>query len=123
RGRERQDVWLDGARPGEARFEFRAKAADSARFTFTARAGREADAVAIAVPVKPFYHPLAQTVAGLLAGTASVEVVLDDEVGPARSVLESGCGSSPLAALACACCDLRLSPFACTVQVSADVLA
>jgi len=122
RGRKRQDVWLDGARPGEARFEFRAKAADSARFTFTARAVREADAVAIAVPVKPFYHPLAQTVAGLLADTASVEFVLDDDVDPARSVLEIGFGTSPLAAIAGAYNDLRLYPYACTEQIASVAL-
>ncbi|HLU39272.1 MAG TPA: MG2 domain-containing protein, partial [Planctomycetota bacterium] len=118
RGRNRQDVRLEGARPGEARFEFRAQAGDSARFTFSARAGREADAVATAVPVKPFYHPLSQTVAGLLADTASTELVLDDDVDPARSVLDISFGTSPLAAIAGARNDLRLYPYACTEQIA-----
>src|SRR5690606_23911267 len=49
----RQDVRLEGARGAEARFPFLATAGDTARFEFSARAGREADAVATAVPVKP----------------------------------------------------------------------
>src|SRR5690606_38838396 len=48
RGRNRQDVRLEGARPADVRFEFRAQAGASARVTFSARAGREADAVATA---------------------------------------------------------------------------
>src|SRR5690606_21653355 len=122
RGRKRRDVRLEGARPGEARFEFHALPGDSARFTFSARAGREADAVATAVPVKPFYHPLAQTVAGLLADTASAEFVLDDDVDPARSVLEISFGTSPLAAIAGARNDLRLYPYACTEQIASVAL-
>src|SRR5690606_847089 len=122
RGRNRQDLRLEGVRPAEARFEFRAQPADSARFTFSARAGREADAVALAVPVKPFYHPLSQTVAGLLADTATAEIVLDDDVDPTRSTLEISFGTSPLAAIAGARNDLRVYPYYCTEQVSSMAL-
>jgi uncharacterized protein YfaS (alpha-2-macroglobulin family) len=121
-GHGRRDVRLEGARAAEARFEFRAQPGDSARFTFSARAGGEADAVAVAVPVRPFYHPLSQTIAGLLADTASAEFVLDDDVDPAHSMLEVSFGSSPLAVVAGAGNDLRVYPYQCTEQVASAVL-
>src|SRR5690606_31093915 len=74
------------------------------------------------VPVRPFYHPLSQTIAGLLADTASAEFVLDDDVDPAHSMLEVSFGSSPLAVVAGAGNDLRVYPYQCTEQVASAVL-
>lgn len=121
-GRARQDVRLEGARGFEARFQFRALAGDTARFEFSARAGREADAVATSVPIRPFYHPLAQTVAGLLTDTASIEFVLGDDVDAARSLLEISIGTSPLAAIAGARRELRVYPYLCTEQIASRAL-
>src|SRR5690606_19617954 len=121
-GRNRRDVRLEGARPGDVRFEFRAQPGDSARFTFSARADREADAVATTLPVKPFYHPLSQTVAGLLTDTATTELVLGDDVDPARSTLEISFGTSPLAAIAGARQELRVYPYVCTQQIASVAL-
>src|SRR5690606_33103269 len=118
----RQDVRLEGARGAEARFPFLATAGDTARFEFSARAGREADAVATSVPIRPFYHPLAQTVAGLLTDTASIEFVLGDDVDAARSLLEISIGTSPLAAIAGARRELRVYPYLCTEQIASRAL-
>lgn len=118
----RQDVRLEGARGAEARFPFLATAGDTARFEFSARAGREADAVATSVPIRPFYYPLAQTVAALLTDTASLEFVLDDDVDAARSSLEITLGTSPLAAIAGARRELRVYPYLCTEQIASTLL-
>jgi hypothetical protein len=47
-----QTVRLEPGRGREVRFEFRARPADSAGFRFDARSGQDADAVALALPLR-----------------------------------------------------------------------
>ena len=128
-GDSRRRVGVAPGRGVEARFDFRAVAAngarspflgaegDSARFRFDVEAGGAADAVAVAVPIRPNHYPLAQTIAGVLRDTATVVFTLDPDVDPARSTLRIDLGSSPLAFLRGARRQLRVYPYYCTEQI------
>jgi alpha-2-macroglobulin len=110
-------VTLEAGRGSDVRFRFRAQPGDSAAFTFTARSGSDADAVRVAVPVKPDHHPRAHTIAGVLRDTATVEFMLPADIDPERSRLTLTVGSSPLAILRGAHAAMRVYPYDCTEQL------
>lgn len=126
-GRSRQEQHIDGLRPAELRFDFgvpadRRAGEDSARFTFEARAQREADAVAVAIPVRSPHRALARTLAGVLQDTATAAFMLSSDIDPARSQLEISVGTSTGAIIAGAARDLRLYPYYCSEQVTSTLL-
>lgn len=139
RGKNTRTVTVPGARGIETRFEFHVPGdvggvagnpaldptgagQDSARFQFRVSSGKEADAVAVALPIRESHAPLAQTVAGTLRDTASVVFYLQDDVDPARSTLEVNFGASPIAFLRGASRMLRVYPYICTEQLSSIAL-
>ncbi|MHB8839161.1 MAG: alpha-2-macroglobulin family protein, partial [Gemmatimonadaceae bacterium] len=83
----------------ESRFAWRARAADSARFQLGARDGTNADAVALALPIKPDQSPRALTVTGMIRDTATVVFRLPRNVDAARSTITIRTGTSPLPTL------------------------
>ncbi|HEX8694584.1 MAG TPA: MG2 domain-containing protein [Longimicrobium sp.] len=113
---------LPAGRGAEARFHFRAPAGDSAVFRFGVTGGGEADAVEVRVPVRPANRPVVHTVAGVLRDTATVEFVLPAEIDPARSRLELGFGTSPLALVREYRRRLEVYPYWCTEQISSGAL-
>jgi hypothetical protein len=117
-GGRRKEARLEAGRGADIRFEFRATPGDSARFTFSAKADGEQDAVRIAVAVKPDFHPQATTIAGVLRDTASVTFVLEDDVDDERSQLELSLGASPFAMIRGVRQGLRVYPYYCTEQVT-----
>jgi hypothetical protein len=121
-GKSKRDERVRPGRGIEARFGFTAIAGDSARFRFAVSADKEADAVAVAVPVRPFYHPLAQTIAGVLHDTASATFALGADVDPTRSTLEIHVGTSPLAILSGARREMEIYPYFCTEQIMSGAL-
>ena len=118
RGSKTRSVTLEPGRGREVRFEFRARAADTARFRFDASSGPDADAVALALPLKPVYHPRSYTVAGVLHDSASAEIRLAGDIDPARSTLRLSLGTSPLAMIRGAREWLRIYPYWCSEQVA-----
>ncbi|MEJ2185632.1 MAG: alpha-2-macroglobulin family protein, partial [Gemmatimonadota bacterium] len=121
-GARAADATLDGPRPEEVRFDFRDPAGDSARFRFDARGGGAADAVAVAVPVRPNDVPRVTTVAGLVRDTAGATFLLDPRTDPARSALTLSFGSSVLAVVRGTARRLRVYPYQCSEQVSSAAL-
>lgn len=137
RGSSTQRVTVPGARGVEARFGFAVPtdaggpsgnpalgtpAPDSASFQFRVSSGREADGVAVAIPIRESHAPLAQTVAGMLRDSAAVVFQLQDDVDPARSTLEISFGASPLSFLRGASRTLRVYPWVCTEQITSIAL-
>ncbi|HYR11196.1 MAG TPA: MG2 domain-containing protein, partial [Longimicrobium sp.] len=120
-GAERNVSLLTG-RGAEARFRFAAPVGDSAVFRFGVTGNGEADAVEVRVPIRPANRPVVQTSAGVLRDTATVEFILPAEVDPARSSLELGFGTSPLALVQAYNRRLELYPYGCTEQISSQAL-
>jgi uncharacterized protein YfaS (alpha-2-macroglobulin family) len=100
------------------RFTFRAVPGDTARLGFVARGGGESDAVQTSIPIRPDHHPSAQTIAGVLRDTATVEFTLPDGIDADRSTVTLSLGSSPLSVVRGLERDLRVYPYYCTEQVS-----
>lgn len=121
-GPSKRSSRLAEGRGADVRFDFHAVSGDSARFRFDASSGKEADAVAVAVPVRPSYYPLTRTVSGVLHDTASVAIALQEDVDPRRSQVEISLGSSVLAAIGSARARLSVYPYDCTEQVSSAAL-
>jgi len=121
-GDRRKQAQLAAGRGAEVRFDFRATAADSAHFQFAATAGEHRDAVALAVPVRPWFHPLAATIASVVRDTASAEFVLRDDLDPDRSRIDISFGSTPIALINGMRHHLRIYPYQCTEQVSSIAL-
>lgn len=121
-GGSRRNERVRTGRGVEARFDFVAQAGDSARFRFAVSGQGEADAVALAVPVRPNHYPLTQTIAGVLHDTATITFTLDDDVDPARSTLEIDLGSSPLAFLRGLRREAEVYPYDCTEQITSGLL-
>ncbi len=118
RGSRRKKATLDPGRGREVRFDFVARAGDSASFRFSASGGGDEDAVAIRLPIRPDHHPLAFTAAGVLHDTATVEIALPADVDPARSRVALSLGSSPLALIRGLERWLRVYPYWCTEQIT-----
>jgi alpha-2-macroglobulin len=120
-GRRKQEVVLEPGRGREVRFDFVAGAGDSlgqAGFRFDAESGKDADAVGLALPVRPAHHPQSSTVAGVVRDSAEVELVLPEDVDPARSTLTLSLGTSPLAMIRGAHEWFRVYPYWCSEQIS-----
>ncbi len=122
RGDDHERQRLAAGRGADVRFDFEAQAGDSAHFRFDASSGKEADAVAVAVPIRPNYYPLSNTVSGVVRDTATAAFDLQDDVDPKRSRVEIRVGSSVLTAVQAARDRLRLYPYQCTEQVSSAAL-
>jgi uncharacterized protein YfaS (alpha-2-macroglobulin family) len=118
KGKRSLAVVLEAGRGREVRFDFQARPGDSASFRFDASSGKDGDAVSLALPVRPSYEPKSYTVAGVLYDTASAELVLPDDIDPARSTLQLSLGTSPLAFIRGAWRWLRVYPYWCSEQVA-----
>lgn len=121
-GARKKTETLSGAAGREVRFDFTAQPGDSAHFQFAVRGARESDAVALRIPVRPSYHPLAQTVAGAVYDTATTAFALEQDIDPARSTVEISFGRSTLAVVSGARRTLRVYPWYCTEQISSTAL-
>jgi uncharacterized protein YfaS (alpha-2-macroglobulin family) len=113
KGPRSRSATLEAGRGREVRFEFAVRPTDSATFRFDATSGKDADAVALSLPLKPAYHPMAYTVAGVLHDTATAELELPGDLDPARSTLSLSLGTSPLAMIRGARLWLRIYPYWC----------
>jgi alpha-2-macroglobulin len=113
---------LAAGRGAEVRFDFRAMPGDSAHFQFAVRSGNDRDAVRLGIPVRPDYHPLASTIAGLVEDTTSAVFVLRDDVDPSRSTLDLSFGSSVFAVIDGTRRHLHIYPYYCSEQVSSIAL-
>ncbi|HEU5170768.1 MAG TPA: alpha-2-macroglobulin family protein [Gemmatimonadales bacterium] len=119
-GPDTRTAALEPGRGREVRFDFRGAPGDSAAFRFDARSGPDADAVRVALPVKPSYRPRAWTVAGMLHDSSAVELPLPAELDPARSELTVSLGTSPLAVIRGAERWLYRYPYACSEQLASQ---
>jgi uncharacterized protein YfaS (alpha-2-macroglobulin family) len=120
-GRRKRKATLEPGRGRELRFDFLAGKGDSlaqAGFRFSAKSGRDADAVAITLPVRPAHHPQSFTVAGVLHDSATAEVPLPADVDPTRSTLRLSLGTSPLAMIRGARERFRVYPYWCSEQIA-----
>jgi hypothetical protein len=117
-------VRLEAGRGTEVRFDFRQPgqsplgSADSATFRFKVTGAGDADAVQKRLGVKPAFRPRAWTVAGVLADTATAELVLPDGIDPDRSRLQLTLGASPLSIIQGMTWQLRVYPYYCTEQTA-----
>ena len=122
-GRRKRDATLEPGRGREVRFDFLAGPGDSsarASFQFTARSGSDADAVALALPMRPAHHAQSFTVAGVLHDSTTATLELPDDVDPARSSLQLSLGTSPLAMIRGARHRFRVYPYWCTEQIASS---
>jgi hypothetical protein len=117
RGENTRDVTLAAARGSEVRFPFTAQRTESATFRFDVTDGTNADAVRVTIPVRPDHHPQAQTIAGVLRDSATVEFPVPAGLDLARSRLSLSVGTSPLATIRGIGASLRVYPYYCTEQV------
>ena len=109
---------LEPGRGREVRFDFHGLPGDSATFRFDARSGADADAVRLALPVRPAYRPRFFTVAGVLQDTATADIPLPPGLDPIHSEVSVSLGTSPLAVIRGAEGWLRVYPYWCTEQLS-----
>ena len=114
---------LAAGRGTEVRFAFRDTTTDTALFRFDVASGGDSDAVLTRLPVRPSHYPRAHTVAGALQGAATAELVLPGDIDPARSRLDFGLGTTPLAVVAGMYRWLSVYPFDCSEQVADELLA
>ncbi|MEP7002427.1 MAG: alpha-2-macroglobulin family protein, partial [bacterium] len=117
RGDREQTVMLAAQRGMEVRFPFQATRADSASFRFDVSDDRNADAVRVAIPVKPDHHPVVHTLAGVLHDSASVDLALPAGMDLDRSRLTLSMGVSPLATIRGMRQSLHVYPYYCSEQV------
>ncbi|MFL5576744.1 MAG: Ig-like domain-containing protein [Gemmatimonadaceae bacterium] len=122
RGSNEREVTLAASRGTEVRFPFTAQRTDSATFRFDVTDGTNADAVRVTLPVRPDHHPQAQTVAGVLRDSATVELSLPEGLDLARSRLSLNVGTSPLATVRGIGASLHVYPYYCTEQVISTAL-
>lgn len=118
----RRQVTLEPGRGAEVRFPFAAIQADSAIFRFDVEGEGEADAVRTALPVRPFYHPRAHTIAGTLTDSTHIDLALPAGIDPEQSTVTFDLGSSPLAAMRGAHRQFRVYPYHCTEQMTSTAL-
>ena len=123
RGAGRKTARLEAGRGREIRFSFETTEGDSAAFTFAAHAEGERDAVRAAVRVRPASNPRVHTAAGTVTDTTTVVFRLPADIDPARSSLQLGVGTSPLAAIQGARHFFDMYPYACTEQLASSARA
>lgn len=125
-GEPKRTATLAPSRGAEVRFPFvvgrdigRGDSAgtDSAVFRFDVAGEGDADAVRVALPVKPDHHPRALTVAGVLRDTATLVLALPPGIDPARSRVSLSLGVSPLATIRGMAGALHVYPYDCSEQV------
>ena len=104
------------------RFPFVATRVDSATFRFDVSGGGFADAVRVALPVRPEYHPRVHTLAGAVRDTATVELALPAGIDPARSRLSVSLGVSPLPMIRGMAQTLHVYPYYCSEQVISSAM-
>jgi uncharacterized protein YfaS (alpha-2-macroglobulin family) len=122
-GPSTETLSLAPGRGAEARFHFTAPAAgDSATFRFRAEGGGNDDAVQVRIPIRPANRPVVHAVSGMLRDTATVELVLPEETDAARSRLELGFGTSPLAMVQAYQRRLETYPYDCSEQLASEAL-
>ena len=117
RGPAERQVTLSPSRGAEVRFPFDALRGDSASFRFDVRDGGDADAVRVAIPVRPDHHVQAHVASGILRDTATALLRLPANIDPARSTLSLSLGASPLATIRGMSEHLRVYPYYCSEQV------
>jgi len=108
---------LAASRGAEVRFPFLATRTDSATFRFDVTGDGMADAVRVTLPVRPDYHPVAHTIAGVLRDTATVDFDLPAGIDAARSRLSISVAASPLAMIRGIGDAMHVYPYYCTEQV------
>ena len=113
---------LAAFRGAEVRFPFKATRGDSATFRFDVTDEKNADAVQVKIPIRPDYHPVTHTIAGVIADTATVTFALPANIDPERSRLTLNVGASPLAAIRGMYRSIRVYPYDCTEQVISEAL-
>ena len=117
RGDGEREVTLAASRATEVRFPFTAQRADSVTFRFDVTDGTNADAVRVTIPTRPDHHPQAQTIAGVLRDSTTVEFAVPAGLDLARSRLSLRVGASPLATIRGIGGSLHVYPYFCTEQV------
>ncbi len=117
RGSAEQTATLAALRGTEVRFPFVATRNDSAAFRFDVTDATNADAVRVAIPVRPDHHPVTHTIAGVLHDTASIALALPPGMDLDRSRLSLSLGVSPLATIRGIQRSLRIYAWDCTEQV------
>ena len=121
-GEATKTVKLAAMKGSEVRFPFVAQRGDSASFRFDVSDTRNADAVRVSIPVRPDFHPVVHTVAGVLHDTATIDVPLPPGMDLERSRLSLTFGTSPLAMLRGMRDVLRVYPYDCTEQVASAAI-
>jgi len=116
-GAKQQSATLEAGRGKEVRFPVTGERGDSASFRFDVAGNGDRDAVLTRMPVRPAYHPRATTVAGMVADTATLTMMLPAGLDPVRTRIEVTVGASPLAFLRGLDAELRLYEWLCTEQV------
>ncbi|HET6763148.1 MAG TPA: hypothetical protein VFH27_05735, partial [Longimicrobiaceae bacterium] len=91
-------------------------------FRVGAAGGGEQDAVQVRIPIRPANRPVTHAVSGMLRDSATVEMVLPEELDPARSRLELGFGTSTLAVVQAYQRQLNVYPYDCTEQLASQAL-
>jgi uncharacterized protein YfaS (alpha-2-macroglobulin family) len=89
---------------------------------FEADDGHDADAVQVALPIRPVYHPRAWTAVGRLVDSVAVTMALPGGLDPARSRLVLNLGTSPLSVVRGIGRTLHVYPYYCTEQVVSTAL-
>ncbi len=118
RGNARREATLEAGRGAEVRYPFRVQPGDSAIFQFAVRSAAGEDAVRTRLPVRPEFHPVTHTIAGVVRDTATAEFILPGDIDPARSRVSINLGTSPLAVLQGLRDQLQLYPYYCTEQLT-----
>ncbi len=113
---------LEAGRGTEVRFAFRDTTTDSAAFRFDVTDGVDSDAVLTRLAVRPAYFPRAHTVAGVVTSSATAQLSLPGDIDPARSEVQFGIGTSPLAIVAGMYRWLSVYPYDCSEQISDEML-
>lgn len=123
RGNAQRSAMLEAQRGAEVRFAFEKPRGDSATFRFDVTDNQNADAVQVKIPVRPDYHPVAHTIAGVLRGDSeNVAFPLPPGIDIGRSRLTMSAGSTPLAAIRGMYRELRVYPYYCSEQVVSAAL-
>jgi uncharacterized protein YfaS (alpha-2-macroglobulin family) len=122
RGDAQHSAKLEPLRGAEVRFTFEKPRGDSTTFRFDVTDNQNADAVQVKIPVRPDYHPVAHTIAGVLDDSATVRFPLPAGIDVARSRLTVSAGITPLAAIRGMYREIHVYPYYCSEQVISAAL-
>lgn len=121
-GDSAKSATLAAGKGREVRFDWRARAGDSATFRIDVAGGADRDAVRLSVPVRPLFRERAVTVAGTVTDTATLALTLPAGYDLPASRLTLNLGTSPLAAIRGIAKNLRVYPYACSEQLASQLL-